>query len=77
MRPAAILAVLAAAAISPLALAEGPSSGGMIATAPGKGVAVQAVKASATVEAVDAATRTVKLKMPKGDTRTISRSATR
>ena len=71
MRPAAILAVLAAA-ISPPTFAEGPASGGMIATAPGKGVAMQAVKATATVESVDPATRAVKLKMPKGDTRTIT-----
>jgi Cu/Ag efflux protein CusF len=71
MRPATILAILAAS-ISLPTFAEGPATGGMIATAPGKGVAVQAVKATATVESVDAATRAVKLKMPKGDTRTIT-----
>jgi Cu/Ag efflux protein CusF len=71
MRPITILAIAVAAALSPLTFAQAPSSGGMIATEPGKGVALQAVKASATVEAVDAATRTVKLKMPKGDVRSV------
>jgi hypothetical protein len=71
MRPITILAIAVAAAFAPLTFAQAPAAGGMVATEPGKGVAMQAVKASATVEAVDAATRTVKLKMPKGDSRSI------
>jgi hypothetical protein len=42
-----------------------------VATAPGKGAAMQVVKATATVEAVDPATRTVKLKLPSGETRSV------
>jgi Cu/Ag efflux protein CusF len=73
MRPITILAIAVTAAIAPptFAQAQAPTGGAMIATEPGKGVAMQAVKASATVEAVDKATRTVKLKMPKGDIRSV------
>ncbi|MGZ5072616.1 MAG: hypothetical protein ACXWBL_05745 [Usitatibacter sp.] len=71
MRRLTLLAVLVAAAFAPLAQAEQPTVAGAVSTAPGKGVAMQAVKATATVESVDAATRTVTLKMPKGDTRSI------
>ena len=44
---------------------------GAVSTAPGQAKAVSVVKATATVEAVDAATRTVTLKMPKGDIRSL------
>jgi Cu/Ag efflux protein CusF len=71
MRPLTVLAILVATAASSIALAEQPQMGGMVATAPGKGAAVQVVKATATVEAIDPATRSVTLRMPKGDTRTI------
>jgi Cu/Ag efflux protein CusF len=74
MRPITLLAIAVAAALSPAAFAQAqaPVGGAMVATEPGKGVAMQAVKASATVEAVDAATRHVKLKMPKGDVRSVA-----
>ena len=69
-----ILAVAIAAAVAPLAYgqAQSPSGAAVVGTAPGKGVAVQHVKATATVEAVDAAKRTVSLKNARGETRTIT-----
>lgn len=69
MRPVAILAIAVAAALSPVASAEQPMVAGAIGTAPGKGAAMQVVQASATVESVDPATRTVTLKLPRGETR--------
>ena len=74
MRCLSILALAVAAAI-PVAHADtpkGPAGGAVVGTAPGKGVAMQAVKASATVEAVDPAARTVKLKNSRGEVRTIT-----
>ena len=72
MRPhLTVLAILVAAAVSPLTLAQKPEVGGIVATAPGKGAAMQVVKATATVEAVDPATRTVTLKLPRGETRSV------
>jgi hypothetical protein len=44
----------------------------VIATAPGKGVAMQAAQASAKVEAVDKATRAVTPSSPTARTRTIT-----
>lgn len=72
MRSLSILAIAVAAAVAPFAVAEQPQAGGVVATAPGKGVAMQAIKATATVTKVDPATRSVTLKMPKGDERTIA-----
>ncbi|HUI98689.1 MAG TPA: hypothetical protein VLY46_00555 [Usitatibacter sp.] len=69
MRPLAILAIAVAAALSPVAFAEQPMVTGAIGTAPGKGAAMQVVQVSATVESVDAATRTVTLKLPNGEMR--------
>jgi hypothetical protein len=71
MRSLSILAIAVSAAFSPFTFAQKPEGGGVIATAPGKGVAMQAIKATATVTAVDKATRSVTLQMPKGDTRTV------
>lgn len=73
MRPLFILAIAVAAAI-PLAHGQAPApmGGAVVGTAPGKGLAMQAVKASATVEAVDPATRSVKLKNSRGQERTIT-----
>jgi Cu/Ag efflux protein CusF len=73
MRPLFILAIAVAAAI-PLAHGQTPApmGGAVVGTAPGKGLAMQAVKASATVEAVDPATRSVKLKNSRGQERTIT-----
>jgi hypothetical protein len=72
MRAPAVLALAVAAAFSQAAFAQKqPEISGAVATAPGQARAVAVVKASATVESVDAATRTVKLKLPKGETRTV------
>jgi Cu/Ag efflux protein CusF len=71
MRCLSILAIAVSAAFPPLASAQKPEGGGVIATAPGKGLAMQAVKATATVKAVDKATRSVTLEMPRGGTRTV------
>jgi hypothetical protein len=70
MRLTPILAVLAATAIAP-AFAEEPQAGSGVAVAPGKAAVANAVKVTATVEAVDPATRSVTLKGPKGDLHTI------
>jgi hypothetical protein len=69
MRPLAILALAVAAALSPVAFAQQPTVAGAIGTAPGKGAAMQVVQASATVESVDPATRTVTLKTQGGETK--------
>jgi len=69
MRPLAILAIAVAAALSPNAFAQQPNVSGVVGTAPGKGAALQVVQADATVESVDPATRTVTLKLPRGETR--------
>jgi len=71
MRILPLVALLAAAAV-PLAHAQAqPEARGAIATSPGKGVAVQYVTANATVQSTDPATRTVTLKMPKGNVKSI------
>jgi hypothetical protein len=72
MRSLTVLAFAVAAALSPFAQAQKPAemySGS--ATAPGKGAAAAAITATAKVEAVDAATRTVRLKFANGDTRSV------
>src|SRR5262245_20074297 len=79
MRSSNVLAVLVAAALAPAAFAQKtepskpakPEAAAAVATAPGKGAAMQVVKASATVESVDPATRKVTLKLANGSTRTI------
>jgi hypothetical protein len=71
MRPLVILAILAAAAAVPVALAEEPQVAKGLAVAPGKVAGAKVVNVTATVEAVDAATRSVTLKGPKGDQHTI------
>jgi len=65
-----MLALLAASAVSSLALAQ-PTVTGAVTTEPGKGKAVQVVTATATVQSVDPATREIVLKMPKGETHKI------
>ena len=73
MRSVPVLVIASAMCASPLALAQkAPEAGGVVATAPGKGVAMQAAQASAKVEAVDKATRAVTLKLANGETRTIT-----
>ncbi|HXZ48773.1 MAG TPA: hypothetical protein VEG27_07110 [Usitatibacter sp.] len=69
MRPLPVLALVLAAALPAAVPAEQPEVTRHVATAPGKGAVVQTVKATATVEAVDPATRTVTLKLPHGKTR--------
>ena len=73
MRPLTILAVAVAAAFAPAAFAqEKPIVNQVVGTAPGKAAAMQTVKASAVVEAVDPATRHVTLKLANGHTKTIA-----
>src|SRR5215211_7868665 len=69
-----ILAVAIVAAASPFAYGQAqlPSGAAVVGTAPVKGVAMQHVKATAVVEAVDAAKRTVSLKNARGEMRTIT-----
>src|SRR3954470_22321219 len=71
MRSLTILAIAVAAAFAPATFAQKPDVAGAVSTAPGQARAVSVVKASATVEAVDAASRSVTLKMPKGESRTL------
>jgi len=74
MRAIPVLA-LAVAAVFPLAAAaqqqKAPAVTGAIVTEPGKGKAVAVVEASATVTAVNKATREVSLKMPDGHVQTV------
>jgi Cu/Ag efflux protein CusF len=72
MRSLTVLAVALAAALPVSSIAQQkqppqPQVSGAIATAPGKAAAVAYTNVTATVEAVDAATRTVSLKGPKGN----------
>jgi len=73
MRSLKILAVAVVAALPAIAAAQAskPEGMGVVGTAPGKGAAMQVVKASAVVQSVDAKTRTVTLKMANGETRSI------
>ncbi|HEX5129102.1 MAG TPA: hypothetical protein VFV90_05120, partial [Usitatibacter sp.] len=72
MRSLPVLAIALAAAFPPAGLAlqkqpPQPQVAGAVATAPGAAGAVAFVDVSATVVGVDAATRTVSLKGPKGN----------
>ena len=72
MRTLTILAVAVATALSPAVLAQKkPEVTGAVATAPGQAKAVAVVEASAVVEKIDKATRTVTLKMPNGESRPV------
>ncbi len=67
-----VLALAVAAALPLSSLAQkAPEVSGAIGTAPGKAKAGAIVTASAVVKAVDPATRSVTLGLPKGETRTI------
>ena len=70
MRKLPLLAIAVAAAFAPYALAQ-PQASGAVGVAPGKAAAAQTVKASATVESVDKATRTVTRKLADGRTRSV------
>lgn len=73
MRPITILAVAVAAALAPAAFAQDkPIVNQVVGTAPGKGAAMQTIKATATVEAVDPATRHVTLKLANGTSKTLA-----
>ena len=52
--------------------AAAQTGGAMVGTAPGKGVAVQTVKATATITAIDKSTRDVTLKGPQGNMMTVT-----
>ena len=72
MRSSVCTLILAAASLAPSALLAqplDPAAGGatIVATAPGKAVAERVAQITASVEAVDSATRTVTLKGPAGD----------
>ena len=73
MNKFAILVAALAAAVSAGALAQAPGAQGgtMTATAPGKGVAANVVEITASVEAVNKATREVTIKGPRGHVETV------
>jgi len=64
------LCFAATVALAGTALAQ--TGGAMVGTAPGKGVAVQTIKGTATITAVDKATRDITLKGPQGREMTIT-----
>ncbi len=73
MKRLGIAAAVIIAAASAGALAQTPMTGQtMTATAPGKGVAVNTIEVTATVEAIDKAARTVTLKGEDGHEHTIT-----
>ncbi len=63
------LCFVATVALAGTAAAQ--TGGAMVGTAPGKGVAVQTVKATATITAIDKSTRDVTLKGPQGREMTV------
>jgi hypothetical protein len=69
---AAIALSLAATVAAPL---HAQTGGAAVATAPGKAVIAQTVKATATITAIDKATRDVTLKGPKGNELVVTASA--
>jgi Cu/Ag efflux protein CusF len=68
-----LIALAAAAALAGPAYAQ--SGGAVVATEPGKAVIAETVKVSATITAIDAATRDVTLKGPDGNLVTVTASA--
>jgi len=71
MRSLSILALAVAAALSLPSVAQKAEVSGAVAKAPGKAAALATLTAGATVESVDKATRTVKLKLEDGSTRSL------
>ena len=71
MRPLSIAAVLVAAALVPAMAQEKKNVdvSGAVATAPGQAKAVALVSATGTIDSIDAATRTVAIKLPSGEVR--------
>jgi hypothetical protein len=64
------LAIAAAVALAPAAGAQ--TGGAMVGTAPGAAVAAQTLKITATITAIDKATRDVTLKGPEGNLVTVT-----
>jgi len=74
MRPTPIVAIIVAAALAPLAIAQDKKNvdvSGAVATAPGQAKAVALVTATGTIDSIDAATRTIKIKLPSGALREV------
>jgi len=74
MRATPILAIVIAAALAPVALAQDKKNfdvSGAVATAPGQAKAVSLVTATGTIDSIDAATRTIKIKLPSGALREV------
>ena len=63
----ALALITSALAATALAQPTGPTGGAVVASEPGKAVVASAVEVSAQVVGIDKATRTVKLKGPKGN----------
>ena len=63
----ALALIASALAATTLAQPTGPTAGAVVASEPGKAVVASAVEISAQVVGIDKATRTVKLKGPKGN----------
>jgi hypothetical protein len=74
MRPIRIAAIIVAAALAPVAIAQDKKDldvSGAVATAPGQAKAVSLVTVTGTIDSIDAATRTVKIKLPSGTMREV------
>ena len=72
MRTLLLSAALVAAAVPAFAQKPDATGGTTITTTPGKGTATNVVKVTASVEAVDAAARSVTLKGPRGNVMTLA-----
>ena len=70
MKRKTLIALAAAAVLAAPALAQ--TGGGVVATAPGKAVIAETIKISATITAIDKATRDVTLKGPQGNELTVT-----
>jgi hypothetical protein len=74
MRPIPIVAIIVAAALAPVAIAQDKKNvdvSGAVATAPGQAKAVALVTATGTIDSIDAASRTIKIKLPSGALREV------
>ena len=73
MRTLLLASAVALGCAAPAFAQQKPSVGGetAVVTAPGKGAAARVMSMSASVEAIDAANRTVTLKGPRGNVRTL------
>jgi len=74
MRTTPIVALIVAAALAPVAIAQDMKNmdvSGAFATAPGQAKAVALVTATGTIDSIDAATRTIKIKLPSGALREV------